>query len=197
MSNLNGHPISATQLRIPMIALEYDDWKPGELILIAFFYNIIYNVPIEHTDYSHEYVINDRDFLIIANLKGTVSDPDQYLANLRRIFRIGVKGGHYTVQWRPDLIQKKKWQPEISKMLTCNLVPLRHQKCTEIWYYLMGKFSSNNLFLDDDMTIEEVVDYYNTPLLSGVDASLLSLRIDLFPRTNRYKVKKTPLKGWL
>ena len=177
------YSIPGIQLRCPAAAEEWDDWTPGDMVFLAFFYNLIYTQRRPFTN-DLTYCISEKDVEIMMNRPAYASNDEEFFSRLRRIFRIGHYNGFYTVTFKPHTFTKRKDNGDHIKMQCCFLI-LRHLKCQGIWYYLMGRFDSPDFFLDDDMTMTELGDTYQVNRLHRADARHLKFRDDFYPKEKR------------
>ena len=179
-----------TYLRIPSIANQWNDWTHGDLIFMAFFMHIHYYTELEDINYNEEWTVAERDALIMLNVPQFALDSENYLCRLRRLFRIGCKGGYWTVQWHESLHKYRKDGTRAMRLKT-HLEVLRDQKMGNIWFYLSARLNAPGLMETSNRSDEELRLYYDAPLLSRSDAHNMRLRSDLWPPpTKVYKTKK-------
>lgn len=171
--------VSATRLRLPTNFFKWDDWTAGQTLFVAFMFQIIRDQE-RPFKYDYQYTISERDMLIICNVPAFVT-TDNWLQPLRRLFRIGHFPGYYTIEWLPNNWTYRIHDNAVIKM-KCQYGTIRHQKCSEIWYYIRSRMLSPDFFLEDEMTGRPLTKYYDKPRLEYTDASMLSLRPDLWKK---------------
>lgn len=166
------------QIRQPIPSRKWKDWTEGELITMSFIYMLEYWKPREEIDYRVEYRMSEIDFYTMMNLKAFATNMETQLERMRRIFRIGHFPGYFTIQWKPECWEWRK-DGRNQMRITSKYCVIERPKQIKIWYYLMARLAHGGLYTEE-MSDQELSQYYKRPLLHRADAMMLSLRDDLF-----------------
>ena len=154
-----------------------DMFNDRELVLISFIMTLHKQPPVRDRDRNTVYNMGDRDFQNVLGWKSFMTDVDLKAEALRKVFRIGMHGSHWAIQWLPHLFTNKKTNMETPPG---KLVYLTDPRAIAIHFYLQSRIVSQEMTHDyvEGMDMEEL---YREPLLGVSEYKFLKLRYDLHP----------------
>jgi hypothetical protein len=153
-----------------------DMFDDREIVLISFIMTI-HKIPhYRKRDRTTVYNMSNRDFQNILGWKSFMTDVNLKAEALRTVFKIGMHGSHWSIQWLPHLFTNKKTNMETPPG---KLVYLTDPKAIAMHYYIQSRLVSSEVMHDyvEGMDMEEL---YKKPLLGISEYKFLKLRYDLY-----------------
>ena len=153
-----------------------DMFNDRELVLISFIMTL-HKIPHQRDrDRNTVYNMGDRDFQNVLGWKSFMTDVNLAAEAIRKVFKIGMHGSHWAIQFLPHLFTNKRTNQETPPG---KLVYLTDPRAIAIHFYLQSRLVSSEVMHDyvEGMDMEEL---YREPLLGISEYKFLKLRYDLY-----------------
>ena len=164
-------------LQVPeFVKQNQEKFDDRELVLISFIMSI-HKIPLHHLrDRNTLYNMSNRDFQNILGWVCFITDFNLKLEALRTVFKIGMHGSHWSIQWLPFLFTNKftnkNSPPGKLTYITC-------PKAIAMHYYIQSRLVSSEV-MHDHIEGQDMEELYREPLLGISEYKFLKLRDDLY-----------------
>ncbi len=123
------------------------------------------------------YHMSHSDFVNIMGWKSSINKINEDIENLRKVFRIGQRGGYWTIQFTKETIEyratKNRKQPSYDWLY------LEDTAAIAIHFYLQGRMRNQDLL--SDWSIDQDMDeFYKEHPLTKSEYDIMKFRSDLY-----------------
>ena len=164
-------------LQVPDFVNDNQDmFNDREIVLISFIMTL-HKIP--HTKERTRdtvYNISDRDFQNILGWKAFMTDVNLKAEALRTVFKIGMHGSHWSIQWLPHLFTNNKTHRETPPG---KLIYLTDPRAIAMHFYIQSRLVSQEV-MHDYVEGQDMEEMYREPLLGISEYKFLKLRYDLY-----------------
>ena len=164
-------------LQVPDFVKDNQDmFDDREIVLISFIMTL-HKIPhTKERDRNTVYNISDRDFQNILGWKSFMTDVNLKAEALRTVFKIGMHGTHWSIQWLPHMFTNKKTHAETPPG---KLIYLTDVSAIAMHFYIQSRLVSQEV-MHDYVEGQDMEELYKEPLLGISEYKFLKLRYDLY-----------------
>ena len=164
-------------LQVPDFVNDNQDmFNDREIVLISFIMTLHKQPHTSERTRDTVYNMSDRDFQNILGWKSFMTDVNLKAEALRTVFKIGMHGSHWSIQWLPHLFTNNKTHRETPPG---KLIYLTDPKAIAMHFYIQSRIVSQEV-MHDYVEGQDMEELYKEPLLGISEYKFLKLRYDLY-----------------